>query len=130
MRSVTPLQRIRKTCLWCMGGQRSMVQDCPSKSCPFYPYRFGRIEPGASRRLLRAIRRFCLACAGSAQDVKTCTAGQGDSDPCWLLAYRFGKRPKTGRKTNASSPTRSDVQGKAGKSNPGPKLGCQKGFAA
>jgi hypothetical protein len=33
---------IRKYCLWCMSGQVQLVAHCPSKACPFLPYRMGK----------------------------------------------------------------------------------------
>jgi hypothetical protein len=32
---------IRKHCLWCMSGSQKLVRDCPSRKCPFLPYRLG-----------------------------------------------------------------------------------------
>lgn len=32
----------RQFCIECMGGQRHLVADCPSRSCVLYPYRMGR----------------------------------------------------------------------------------------
>lgn len=32
----------RAFCIHCMGGNRSLIKDCPSKSCNVYPYRFGK----------------------------------------------------------------------------------------
>ncbi len=54
---------------------------------------------------LRAIRAFCLECAGSSQEVALCTANEkdiaayreaGDDTPypvCLLYEYRFGHNP-------------------------------------
>jgi hypothetical protein len=36
-----PVQKIRKTCLYCMNGQSKLVNDCPGIDCPLYPFRFG-----------------------------------------------------------------------------------------
>jgi hypothetical protein len=32
----------RSFCIHCMGGNRNLIQDCPSISCNVYPYRFGK----------------------------------------------------------------------------------------
>lgn len=32
---------IRKFCLECMGGNKSLVADCTTKDCPVHPFRFG-----------------------------------------------------------------------------------------
>lgn len=32
---------IHKYCLYCMGGHSSLIEDCPSKDCPFYKFRMG-----------------------------------------------------------------------------------------
>jgi hypothetical protein len=55
---------------------------------------------------LKAIRKFCVQCAGAAGEVKTCGGdkmlGQGDpKGQCWFYPYRIGRgRPsvKTIRK--------------------------------
>lgn len=36
------VKQIRETCLYCMGGSRSGVRECQTKSCPLYPFRMGR----------------------------------------------------------------------------------------
>jgi hypothetical protein len=33
---------IRKFCLYCMGGNQKLVRECPSRTCPFLPYRMGK----------------------------------------------------------------------------------------
>jgi len=35
------VKTIRKHCLICMGGSKESVKECPSKTCPLYPFRFG-----------------------------------------------------------------------------------------
>lgn len=48
----------------------------------------------AQRRvLLRAVRRHCLSCAASREDVRACAA----REQCGLWSYRFGVRPETYR---------------------------------
>lgn len=90
----TALESIRLFCLGCMGGARSLVADCPSSDCIFYPYRSGAIEPGASRRLLKVIKSYCDICAPGG-DVAGCTAGKNylDLSPCPSWPYRMGRSP-------------------------------------
>lgn len=45
------------------------------------------------RLLLRAVRRYCLSCAASREDVRACAA----REQCGLWSYRFGVRPETYR---------------------------------
>lgn len=33
---------IRKFCVQCMNGSFELVENCPSKKCLLYPYRFGK----------------------------------------------------------------------------------------
>jgi len=39
---LTPIKSIRKYCLWCCGGSRKLVRECPVKDCPLWKYRFGK----------------------------------------------------------------------------------------
>ena len=41
-RRVTPLRAVRQECLDCCGGSANEVRLCVSKSCPLWPFRFGR----------------------------------------------------------------------------------------
>jgi hypothetical protein len=41
---LTPLQAIRKKCLQCSNNQPKEVELCPIKSCPLYPFRFGKTQ--------------------------------------------------------------------------------------
>jgi len=36
-----PIQIFQRYCLYCAGGDREYVRECPATSCPAYPYRFG-----------------------------------------------------------------------------------------
>ena len=47
---------------------------------------------------LRAIRKHCQDCGGSANVVKFCTCDGVNSTRCDLWPYRFGKRPETAAK--------------------------------
>lgn len=95
MKRITPLKAIRKQCLHCMGGSFRLVSECPDVDCPLYPYRFGRLQPGISGRTIRIIRQYCLGCAGSAHEVKTCQGNEIylGNEPCVLWPFRLGKNP-------------------------------------
>ena len=93
----TALESIRMFCVQCMGGSPSLVQECPSSDCAFYPYRSGVIADGASRRLLRVIKDYCTACAPGG-DVAGCAAGRCylDLSPCPIWPFRSGRSPYYG----------------------------------
>ena len=93
MAKLTPLKAIRKQCVSCMGGSPRLVADCPGRDCPLYPYRMGRIPEGADRGLLGIIRKYCLECGGSAQEVKGCQGDTAPYEPCPLYEFRLGKSP-------------------------------------
>jgi len=91
----SPLKVIRKYCLWCMAGQSYLVAGCETKDCPLFLFRMNKSVRGRSR--LKAIRKRCLDCAGSSDEVKSCNSYQGNPDKvevCPLWEYRFGKNPK------------------------------------
>ena len=46
----TPLQAIRAKCLDCCCGQSNEVKECPSESCPLYPFRTGK-KPKVKKEL-------------------------------------------------------------------------------
>ena len=52
------------------------------------------------RAVARAIRVFCLQCAGDEDAVRECPAGKpyGIHDPCPLYGYRFGRLPRKVKK--------------------------------
>lgn len=93
-KKLTPLQSIRKECLYCMGGSSQIVNGCETITCTLWPYRTGIIQPGADRRLLRIIRAFCLECVEGYAEVKNCTGKMIDGHKCNFHQYRLGKRPK------------------------------------
>ena len=97
MKNYTPLQSIRKYCLWCANEQSNEVKLCPDEKCPLWSLRFGKGKKGT--RYLRAVRLRCLDCSGgSPQEVRDCffNGKFGTEDGCYLFPYRYGKRPKTG----------------------------------
>lgn len=44
------LRVIRRKCMDCMCGQRSMIRTCPSRNCPLWPYRSGMLPETARER--------------------------------------------------------------------------------
>lgn len=83
---LTPLEAIRKYCLWCSNHQPKEIELCPSKDCPFYILRFGKRHKGYSS--LKAIREKCIDCSTKALEVKKCKFND-----CSLYIYRFGTNP-------------------------------------
>lgn len=92
-------QAARRFCLDCQGASPEAVRRCVDAACPLWDW---RLPPGAAvseegpagaapRAILRAIRRQCLACAGSRGEVRACAA----REDCPLWSYRFGVRPRT-----------------------------------
>src|SRR5215831_147637 len=43
---VSPLQAVRRHCLWCCDGSANEVRLCAATGCPMYPFRFGRRPTG------------------------------------------------------------------------------------
>lgn len=50
MRDDTPLRAIKKKCMQCTLGQRSVLADCGVQACGLYNYRFGKLPETAARR--------------------------------------------------------------------------------
>lgn len=46
----TPIKAIRKYCLWCCGGSRKEVRECPVFDCPLWKFRFGK-NPNYKKRV-------------------------------------------------------------------------------
>jgi hypothetical protein len=113
---VTPLRAVRQECLDCCGGSANEVRLCVSKSCPLWPFRFGRrptaeLKPEVADRVLhpaergitgkefhdnggtalQAIKLKCLDCNGyNRAEVKGCTFTS-----CALHPLRLGKAKRT-----------------------------------
>lgn len=91
-----PIKTIRLECVACMGGQYSLIEDCPSLKCPLRPYRRGR-KPVVRPELapLKAIRAQCLECVGgSPADVRACSGRLLAGGVCPVHRFRFGANPK------------------------------------
>lgn len=105
MRQRAPVRSVplaaRRFCLDCQGASSDAVRRCADAACPLWDWRSpssaaaaGEDASGAvPRAILRAIRRQCLACAGSRGEVRACAA----REDCPLWSYRFGVRPRTYR---------------------------------
>lgn len=92
---LTPLRAIAAFCRECFGGP---AVDCASVECPFFKYRTGTIEDGASRQLVRVIKRYCAEQCLPQESPAGCTAcveyrGLA-SCACW--PYRMGRNPYIG----------------------------------
>jgi len=101
VKRLSPLQAIRRQCLGCMGGKSKFVAECPDEVCVLFPYRTGKIEPGASRSLVKMIHKYCIKCVGSANELKGCQANETylGNDPCYLWPFRLGTNPNITRAT-------------------------------
>ena len=117
------LKAIQRHCVECSGDNAQEVKHCPGSTCLLWPYRFGQMpetaiakgkpadpdlapvkpliddpawpvkQDGRYISPLRAIRGYCLGCAGSWHDVEHC-----EITDCPLYAWRFGVRPETASK--------------------------------
>ena len=93
MKSLTPLQAIRKKCLWCMAGNADQVNKCQLEGCPLWDYRFGK-KPNLNngKELLtpiKSIKKYCFECSNfNKADVRNC-----DIPHCVLHPFRLGKNP-------------------------------------
>lgn len=109
MSELTVIRAIRRFCVACQGGFAQSVRDCLDGECALYSLRMsiqrthkedttvrdsGELETlldGLGRRPVRAVRSYCLACAGGRQDLRACRAGKS----CALWPFRFGVFPQT-----------------------------------
>lgn len=88
----TPLQSIRKFCLWCCLNSAKEVKLCNSyegfPKCVLWPLRFAKGVKGISP--LKTIRAKCLDCSNdSYKEVTNCK-----NTDCSLFSYRTGHNPK------------------------------------
>jgi hypothetical protein len=89
--ATTPLQSIRRYCLWCSLDQANEVRLCQSPQCGLYPYRLGRMPGTPGQSCLKAIRARCLDCVcWSTKEVAICKT------PYVLNPFRIGKNPNYG----------------------------------
>jgi hypothetical protein len=91
--AISPIQAIRKKCLWCMAENAKQVSECHLKDCPFFYYRFGKKEnPGDGveiKTTLKSIRVFCLECSTfNVTKVRNCEIKE-----CPIYLFRMGRNP-------------------------------------
>ncbi len=95
MLPIKAAKALRRFCLDCQGGSSQSVLGCTDEDCFLYPFRLCTIDtPPAEARPLRAVRKHCLACAETRQDVRRCDA----KETCPLWSFRFGVLPSTFRR--------------------------------
>ena len=98
----TPMQAIRRKCLWCCDGSHTEVRLCPAVGCPLHEYRSGKRPESATRTPIQAIKAKCRDCYGmSAHDVKGCSGLKLMDGPCTLHQFREGKNPNVSAETRA-----------------------------
>jgi len=99
---ITPMQAIRKKCLWCAGGSRTEVRLCPATSCPLHEYRGGKRPENATITPLQAIKAKCRDCCGLTwADVQKCPGLKLADGPCSLHPFREGANPNISAETRA-----------------------------
>lgn len=59
----TPLRAIKATCLECMGGDRTEVEQCTAPDCPLYTYRLGKDREKAHKPRTEAQQKASLEAA-------------------------------------------------------------------
>lgn len=87
---------IRRRCVYC-SETLSDARNCTITHCSLHPYRMGKnpfhgkVKPGNYLPPLKAIRRYCLECAGgSPSEVRECGGAGADCD---IYDFRFGDNP-------------------------------------
>ena len=97
MTTASSIACIRRFCLDCQGGSPRAVRECPDGDCRLHAWRLAALGKGGKEMLRaarRAVRGFCLLCAGGRTEVRRCAARDG----CPLWRYRFGVCPHTYRR--------------------------------
>lgn len=77
---MTPQKAIRLKCLDCMCDQASEVKQCPSVSCPLYPFRFGK-NPYVTKREYTEEQKRAMTerLRSAAQNKRKNTVGDGQN---------------------------------------------------
>lgn len=84
---MTPLQAIRKYCLYCMNGQENEVRLCTSEQCALFNCRMQENNTDPRVSALQLIKKYCTDCSdGKAKERINCTFYG-----CQLYLYRNGK---------------------------------------
>lgn len=99
---ITPLQAIRRKCLWCCADSRVEVRLCPAVGCPLHEYRHGKRPANAHRTPIQAIKAKCRDCYGTTIfDVQKCPGLKLMDGPCSLHQFRLGTNPNISAETRA-----------------------------
>ena len=94
MNKLSPLQAIRKQCLFCQSDNAKQVSECHLKECLFYHFRFGRADKISNdKRILSSLKRiklYCRECSDfNISEQKNCPILD-----CVLYPFRLGRNPK------------------------------------
>jgi len=52
------VKNFRTYCLYCVGGSKEWVSECPTKTCAIYPYRFGKNPALAGKGNTKALQKY------------------------------------------------------------------------
>jgi len=113
---LTPRAAISAYLRWANNGESTKS----GSKCAFgaYDFNFSPVDDEPTTPL-KGIRARCLECAGSSEEVRTCTAYKPfhDNPPCPLWPHRFGKRYVTeeyreARRAQANKQRREPVTGR------------------
>ena len=100
--NLTPMQAIRRKCLWCCDGSHTEVRLCPASDCPLHEYRSGKRPECANRTPLQAVKAKCRDCYGTTwADVQKCGGLKLIDGPCTLYPFRQGTNPNISDETRA-----------------------------
>ncbi len=103
---------VRRFCLECQGGSAPAVKACSDAACLLFSVRMCTAPaPQDSQpprqsppQLLRLVRGYCMACAGTRREVRAC-----DARSCPLWSYRFGVLPATFKRVVARRRLRKQI---------------------
>lgn len=99
---ITPLQSIRRKCLWCCAGSHTEVRLCPAEGCPLWEYRLGKRPAQSHRTPVQAIKAKCRDCCGETwADVQKCPGQKLADGACPLFGFREGSNPNISAETRA-----------------------------
>lgn len=100
--NMTPMQAVRKKCLWCCDGSHAEVRLCPATGCQLWAYRFGKRPENATRTPIQAVKAKCRDCCGTTwADVQRCPGRKLADGPCVLYPFRQGSNPNISSETRA-----------------------------
>ena len=65
---------IQSFCRQCLGNSIKNIRDCPSRKCPFFPFRFGYSFPlEMEQAAIEKIFSYCLSCVGTGSEIIHCS---------------------------------------------------------